>query len=600
MMRKGESTGKTDAINKAVQMLLAVITLPSLMSCGSRAFDRAVKTADSLTEVNQHGALAFIDSINAAGGNKPGRSKSMKLALLKAKARNKLCMPLSDDTLKMLEEYYGSHGTANERMLANYIIGCSFLDKNDAPMALQYFQYAAEKADTTRDDCDYRTLHKVHVQAAQLLKNQHAFKHAMDENRLALKYALKAKDTVNALITMEQKANIYNRKDDIDSAILIREKLRTLYLKHGYKKLAAISLGPLINKMREMGEIDKARHYMNIYEKESGLFDMDGNIEKGRETYYTIKGYYYLSTNRIDSAIFYFSKCLKTTTHQNDFVFCYKGFADVYRKLGYNDSVAKYADLALKAQDTAYARLSTEHLQSMQVMYDYTRNKRIAEQKTEEAARYKYWITVLGLVFTLTVFIILFILQKRQKDKERQKKMNASNAMYLLLLQKKEKELDDAENAIKKNRKLIDEKIDEIRKLRENIISLHGDSLKHDNLNNCINASGSPVTDRLHEHAGSGEKATQTDKSSLIQHVQDTLPEFISTLGIEENRLNETEVIVCCFVKLCFIPSEITCLLGISSQNLTNIRKRLNRKIFGKDGGAKDFDYRIRRLTPAE
>lgn len=241
--------------------------------------------------------------------------------------------PLNPDTLKMIEEYYGSHGTANERMLANYIIGCSFMEKSDAPMALQYFRHAAEKADTARDDCDYLTLHKVHVQAAQLLKNQHAFKHAMDENRLALKYALKAKDTMNALITIEQKANIYNRQDRIDSAISTREKLRTLYLRHGCKKLAAIALEPIIDDMAKRGNISKAKHYMNIYEKESGLFDADGNIEKGRETYYPIKGYYYLNINRIDSAIFYFSKCLKTTTYRNDFVFCYRGFADVYRKL---------------------------------------------------------------------------------------------------------------------------------------------------------------------------------------------------------------------------------------------------------------------------
>lgn len=262
--------------------------------------------------------------------------------------------------------------------------------------------------------------------------------------------------------------------------------------------------------------------------------------------------------------------------------------------------MAKYADLARKAQDTAYERLSAEHLQNMQMMHDYTKNKRMAEQKAEEAARYKYRITVLGLTLALTVFMILFILQKRHKDKERQKKLNASNAMFLLLMQKKEKELNDAENTMKKNQKLIDEKTDEIKKLRENIASLHGYSLENDSLSSCINASGSPVTDRLHENASSGKKATQTDKMSLIQHVQDILPEFISMLGIKENRLNETDVIVCCLVRLHFIPSEITCLLGISSQSLTNIRKRLNRKIFREDGGAKDFDYRIRKLTPAE
>ena len=72
----------------------------------------------------------------------------------------------------------------------------------------------------------------------------------------------------------------------------------------------------------------------------------------------------------------------------------------------------------------------------------------------------------------------------------------------------------------------------------------------------------------------------------------------MDALSVNENKLNETELLVCIMIKLHFITSEITCLLGISSQNLANIRCRLNKKIFKRDGGAKEFDYRIKNQLP--
>ncbi|MBS5876313.1 MAG: hypothetical protein KIC78_09090, partial [Prevotella sp.] len=112
-----------------------------------------------------------------------------------------------------------------------------------------YFHEAAAKADTTDSSCDFLTLHRIHVWSAEIFKSQRAFSDAFHENSLAFKYAMKAKDTLNAIITYEQKANIYKLKGNIDSAISIREKLYTMYKKNGADKMAAISLGPLITTL---------------------------------------------------------------------------------------------------------------------------------------------------------------------------------------------------------------------------------------------------------------------------------------------------------------------------------------------------------------
>ena len=103
-------------------------------------------------------------------------------------------------------------------------------------MALQYFHEAATKADTTDSSCDFLTLHRIHAWSAEIFKNQRAFSDAFHENSLAFKYAMKAKDALSAIITYEQKANIYYIQDLTDSAITIRKRLYELYSKYGYKK----------------------------------------------------------------------------------------------------------------------------------------------------------------------------------------------------------------------------------------------------------------------------------------------------------------------------------------------------------------------------
>ncbi len=76
------------------------------------------------------------------------------------------------------------------------------------------------------------------------------------------------------------------------------------------------------------------------------------------------------------------------------------------------------------------------------------------------------------------------------------------------------------------------------------------------------------------------------------------MPNFMNYLNIRKNKLSDIEILICILIKFKFITSEITCLLDISSQRLTTTRRRLNNKIFGNTGGAKDFDYSIKRITP--
>ncbi|WP_370799360.1 hypothetical protein [Xylanibacter rarus] len=570
-------------------LLLAVCIVPTLLSvvsCGQQTADRDIAAADSLSEAAPQRATTLIDSLE--GESAMNKSRHMKLLLLKAKVRNKLAMPMSTDSLKYIADYFDKHGDSNERMLAYYIIGCVYQRSQDAPMALQYFHEAATKADTTDSSCDFLTLHRTHVWSAEILKSQFAFSDAFHENSLAFKYAMKAKDTLNAIITYEKKSNIYNALGLSDSAIFIREKLYGLYSKYGYEKEAVRSLGLLINYGVENKELSDVKHYINLYEHKSGNFNNKGDIKKGVEIYYVAKGRYLAEINELDSAEYYFRKCARTAKNYSDLKYCFDDLADIYRKRNRPDSVAKYADLARMMTDSAYAQMSTEHLQQMQAMYNYNRYRQTAEEAEKDALRTKYISIIIIMAIMAAAIggalaVRTYIMRKRRarvdEIKEYKRKINE--------LEMSRAELESINSGLNAEvNRMIEEKTKKIDILKTEY-EKNFNNVKDKDLFEC-----EPIVIQIRWKARKTTKPMDKDEISRLKELfKDYRP-----LSNWENTLNNNEYLICLLVRLDFVPAEICILTDLSSSNISNIRKRLLEKMTGREGSPKDFDKYIKSL----
>ena len=570
-------------------LLLAVCIVPTLLSvvsCGQQTADRDIAVADSLSEAAPQRAMTLIDSLE--GESAMNKSRHMKLLLLKAKVRNKLAMPMSTDSLKDIADYFDKHGDSNERILAYYIIGCVYQRSQDAPMALQYFHEAATKADTTDSSCDFLTLHRTHVWSAEILKSQFAFSDAFHENSLAFKYAMKAKDTLNAIITYEQKSNIYNALGLSDSAIFIRKKLYGLYSKYGYEKEAVRSLGLLINYGVENKELSDVKHYINLYEHKSGNFNDKGDIKKGVEIYYVTKGRYLAEINELDSAEYYFRKCARTAKNYSDLKYCFDDLADIYRKRNRPDSVAKYADLARMMTDSAYAQMSTEHLQQMQAMYNYNRYRQTAEEAEKDALRTKYISIIIIMAIMAAAIggalaVRTYIMRKRRarvnEIKEYKRKINE--------LETSRAELESINSGLNAEvNRMIEEKTKKIDILKTEY-EKNFNNVKDKDLFEC-----EPIVIQIRWKARKTTKPMDKDEISRLKELfKDYRP-----LSNWENTLNNNEYLICLLVRLDFVPAEICILTDLSSSNISNIRKRLLEKMTGREGSPKDFDKYIKSL----
>ena len=334
--------------------------------------------------------------------------------------------------------------------------------------------------------------------------------------------------------------------------------------KHGYQKLSAGILGGAITILVEKDSLDKAKTFMDIYEPESGFFDENHDIVKGREVYYYTKGRYYLAKEKYDSAEFFFRKELREGKDFNNQNAASRGLALLFQQTHQPDSAAKYALYSYAMNDSVYAHMATEEVERMKAMYDYNRHLKLAEAKSREAQATRSLVWIISL-FCLSIILSLYIVILRHKKREEEMVRREEN-LYKRLV-----ELEDSHKEKERFKRTIEQE----QRILNSTIAKHFRDLAQKPAN----------------------LPSSTDWKSMLDMISRELPSFQALLCDNQLNLRQEEMNICMLIRLRFKPKEICNLTGLSSQNVTNIRKRLLYKIYGDEsGGSKDFDQRIMKI----
>ena len=107
----------------------------------------------------------------------------------------------------------------------------------------------------------------------------------------------------------------------------------------------------------------------------------------------------------------------------------------------------------------------------------------------------------------------------------------------------------------------------------------------------------SDIVERLRIKVEAKEVAGVAELRELRTAAVKHLPVFMKTLKQTGYELQNHEILLCILIKVGFRPSEIAILMSMTPQNITNLRARLNKKMFHADKGARDFDEKIVNLT---
>ena len=524
-----------------------------------------------------------------------GRREQMSALLDRADSLNRAYVPMTgglDSLLLEAADYYDRHGTPNEQMRAHYLLGCAYRDMGEAPQALQCYQDAVDCADTLASDCDYRRLARVCGQMAFVFYQQGLFREQLKYGRLSAKYAWEGKDTLAFLMSKEQDFLAYNGLGLIDSAIMAIEDVAQKYQDCGMKQNSAISLGLAIKPLIDKGNYNKARMYMEIYESKSGRFDSLGNIVAGREIYYGVKGFYYLYTNKYDSAEYFFLKELRDGKDFNNQDAGAKGLAELYHRLHYPDSVVKYSMYAYAMSDSIYARRTTKEVKRIQSMYDYTRHQRIAYQEQEKANQFAkiIWICV-GIIIVTSLLTFIIIRELTNKKKEVEKKFMQSQ----FVLEQAQSDIARLLYNAEANRELISEKEQIIREQETIMKSL----LQRDTNSKSLADSRlkeSAIYGRFEQLSVVGQKPTNVEWKQIEEQLFKCFPGFKGFMSKNQLQLNDKEYKTCLLIRVGFKPKTVSHMLEVDPSYISNIRAEMLQKLFNLSRNSKAFDKMLKEI----
>ena len=574
---------------KVIYLLLILLILTSC--AGNRKYDDLMKRADSIMNVNDDSAKVAIRMLDGIKSQLPefSQSQKMRYELLRHKAMNKACITFtSDSVMKKVVDYYDNHGSANERMLANYVLGCVYWDMYETPMALEYYNKATEQADTTAADCDYGTLYRVYSQMGFLFSKQYLPYQLLDAFGKAVKYAYLAKDTLNAIINYQNRENAYSYLGNKDSVIAINLHAATMFKQIGNNYAAAIAFGCNYNYYIEKKDFINAKKAFEAYN--STGYEGNSNYEDAKAYVLCLKGTYYMFTGQLDSACYILQQSLKFCKSFSNKAATTKALAHYYAKVNQPSLAMKYALQSSEYNDSDLIEARKTQLQQVQAMYDYGRNQeiaRMAEQKAKRSTQMNYMI-----VFACVVLFLFLSYVYRKQLALKKKRIAASKLVYEdCLLKLKRLQEEKAQLVAEKDKKLaqiITEKENAISKLVSEIHDIQNRYSLSSMSDAYLVLKNSSIYKKIQcIEAHPLEEMNEEDWTELADTVEELIPNFIPML---KNRVSDRDYRICLLIRLGIPASLMARLLNLSDAAISKSRKTMLKKLCGKVGKPKEFD----------
>ena len=560
--------------------ILFPLLLTALVACTEHGeFERKLAVADSLMAAEPDSAYRILDAMSDEAGQMP-QAKRMRHLLLHTQAQRHAGIGFTSDSISnLLVSYYNAHGTPNERMTAHYLKGCSYLELGDEPATLRCFNEAVGTADTSALDCNYAQMGNIYGQIARIYNNHAMPDSALRAYGLAEHYARKANDTINVITIWGNKSNVLIDLGRISEALELREKAAERFKAMGYSKKAARVKGLCIKWYIQQGELDKAKAAMDEYEAISGYSRIKDETKSGWESYFHIKGTYYLETGKLDSANYYFKKL----------------------KL---------------ANDTLFNIQTAQKLQNAQSMYNYMRHQEVAHRKELESKNVQlrlYRGLAFILLFAAVMSVFVLLLRRRIRRNERQLVVvKRENSRLNVLIGNNNRKLDELNGLIEEKISIITALNDQLNQQAIDLNSYHKQAETIQQLNERIahyetemmNQVTANLMNRLAEEpalmvVSQKLKARKEylSKSEWTELYSTAEKYFPALCNIKTNpKISVSEYQICVLTKLGLRINDIIYLTQISASNISNMRSRMLSKLFGEEGGAKDFDIRIKSL----
>jgi tetratricopeptide (TPR) repeat protein len=545
--------------NKFLYIIAFVIML--LTACGGNQYDNRLIIADSLADTAPDSAVHYLKLIRKPI-SRLSEANCMYYRLLCIKAADKDYIPQkSDREILQLVDYYEHGGDKDLLPIAYYYAGSAYRDLNDAPKAVTFFYKAA---DALPKDADLKLRSNIYNQTGQQLKHQGLYSDALKMLKLSYSCDSMLKDTMEMINSFRDIGNAYEFLDQIDISFI--------YYKRAYL---------LAKKTKNKDRINEILGQMALYYYDSKQYDMAekcmqpelANIDSGNiSPIYSLALEIYMAKKDYAAARYYCNKL--------------DSFGTIYAK--------KYAKLCKLKLDF----ISENNTKAVNDLCRYEKNEdsvncitktiatkeaySISSNRHRDNERVPYLLIIGEVLLTAAcasaVIVISMLLLVYFNEKARHEILNAP-FLYKIIkpidIAGKLSRYYEEEEA---KRLLTDEQCkqkinkEKIEKLKE-----------------------TTIYKKLLTDIEKDKVLTDKDIEELDNEINNIFAHFRDNLFVKYS-LSKREYEVCLLIRCGIDINGMGILVGCTPCAVSKIRTRLQKRIFGNNGNAKDFDEFVNSL----
>ena len=517
---------------------------------------------------------------------KENKSTRMYYDMLLTLAKDKCYIPhTSDSVMLAVVDYYESHGTPHQKLEANYLLGRVYTDLNMTADALKYFQKALWIEGTDSSDI---YLARTNNQIGHIYMYQNIFRKAMPYFYASYNYAVATKDSTVMIFSLRDIGRCYSEIKNIKKGIIYYEKAGFLINKTKLYKLRETVYSELSYLYAKEGQYKKA---LNAYH----IFDNGKSPLAEPAPSYCNTAFIFKKMNMIDSAIYYYKKGFNGGNPYSKQEVSLN-LKDMFIANGNYVQANIYADSCLVYTDS----ISRMALSENKNLIHSLNEKLTIERKLSELRK-----NIIIIILASVVIIAITILTAKHKLK----KIKEKEALYERVKKIQESRSKDYREKLERNISELNKHIEEAGKendnLRIRILQLQVKE-EEDNIGKIIlNEEQQQLLVEEFEETELYEyfkNKSETESQNFIseekwdeleEYLNNNFNQFCKQLRHKYN-VNDRNFRMCCLIKLGFTNTEMMKISCITKSAVSNMRARLYRRLFGKNGSATDLDAFIR------
>lgn len=564
------------------------LTMLGLAGCQQRIdYPAQLLLADSLASADPTTAITLLSSMEEDMLQAP-KSTQMLYRLLCIKAADKAYIPHTTDSLILpVVQYYEQGGDPNYLGEAYYYAGRVYRDLNDAPLALAYFQ---KGLDATQQNKSQWVSSVLYAQMGEIYYYQSLYPEALAMYGEAYRLDALSNDTLGIILDLRDLAFTHRTMQQPDSALHYLHQAELLAQQYGDEEMQGLIASQLAGLYNQQGKREEAHRFIDQAMQQVG--------EADKYSTYDVYANILLNEGRYDEAKTYYLQMIQADAApvRQD---AYNGLATIAAHHHQADDYLYYYELYKACTDSIHRADATESVSRMNAMYNYQLREKENVRLQKQLERHQQLLQRIAFVVSVILLLLIIYYQysrrkrmRHRHNKERLQELQAEKYRQSeAFIQANKEEIihlqQQLEEANQENHELV-ERLERQKEQLENANLVaeikRGEKKQADSV-----IKDSPIMKRLQQMVSQGNHVREKEVKEIEKLLDAVYPDFrqhLSQLGY----MNPLEYQVCLLLKMELSPSSIATLVLRDKSTVSLIRRRLLKKVTGRDGAPTDWD----------